>query len=486
MNNELYIIADKKLDWNNYFKFVLFWSLIPMVVEIGALIHSFPDNNGCISFSDLKYLCELIKRNKYAVNDIKDVFLYLDMYLLIFIYLFRNKDGLLTYPQFCELILQTKDIYEPIYRLKISLLYIIFTNKIHSENKYRKMYRQILSRKIRIKEIKEYQRKHDNKYKPLSCTKTIISFLKGYSHPDSYDYQPDDNNNNNNENNSFRSINNNMSFSVTRTLNFRSEKVSPTKNPNIRKLDSKSEKSLKNDKSVKNEVINNENNNYNRLEKNKTSGLLIFNNNKNNNTSNNLKLQLNNLIYYFIKKYKKNIKINNERCEIKYLKMNYCYDIINEIDNYYIEINHKEKSERNIVLNVSTSRLRSNSHFAYSTPMIFNTTYTVASNNNNDNNSLIMDDIPTNKSNIIIPRTPPILKHSKFDFNDDDLNIDKSKDNEVKDNNNNVINEEEEENNNSKENEENNNEKNENLDKIEHPKIKTLPPIKLRCKLSPK
>lgn len=56
-----------------------------MVVEIGALIHSFPDNSGCISLSDLEYLCGLLKRNKYAIDDIKDTFRYLDMYIIIII-----------------------------------------------------------------------------------------------------------------------------------------------------------------------------------------------------------------------------------------------------------------------------------------------------------------------------------------------------------------------------------------------------------------
>lgn len=144
-----------------------------------------PTNTGLISLEDILLLCQMTGRNQLAQNIINTQFDLLDI----------NHDGFLSVSQFCHFIAVTINIWEPLYRLRYSLITKLFPSKEY--------YSRIFERKLNIHEIKEYKISHKGKYKKLSCIKYIQLFLKNESHPDQFDYEPENINTLNNRNNNF-------------------------------------------------------------------------------------------------------------------------------------------------------------------------------------------------------------------------------------------------------------------------------------------
>lgn len=162
------------MEWNDFFQFVIYYSLCPMSSYLYTLLHIRQNYDGLINFDlviELYSLVEAEKEIKFPNN--VEAFHDLDL----------NKDNCINFCQFCKFFDKSFPSCDLFYIFRIKLLAYFFPDS---------KYRTILNRRKKITEIKEYQSKHNDRLPNdnSSCIEVIINSLFD-TNPNRYDYDCD-------------------------------------------------------------------------------------------------------------------------------------------------------------------------------------------------------------------------------------------------------------------------------------------------------
>lgn len=169
----LFLIEECLLDWNDFFQFVLFYGVAPMPAIFYTLFNILPNYDGRITWECIGQLFIYLRRNLAICPEIKQVFSEHDI----------NNDGELSLSQFFNFASTTTALYQPLYDFRITII-----EKIIGSD----MILGILNRKLRISDIKIYQSENSGKFPAEPCLPKIKRLLKGFPHPDYYDYDCED------------------------------------------------------------------------------------------------------------------------------------------------------------------------------------------------------------------------------------------------------------------------------------------------------
>lgn len=159
------------LEWNDFFQFVIFYSLCPMSSYLYTILHIRHSYDGLINFDLIVELYSLVESEK-EIKSCSNIEAFHELDL--------NKDNCINFSQFCKFFDKSYPSCDLFYIFRIKLLAYFFPDV---------KYRTILNRRKNITNIKEYQLKHDDKLPNdnNSCMEMIINSLFN-TNPNRYDY----------------------------------------------------------------------------------------------------------------------------------------------------------------------------------------------------------------------------------------------------------------------------------------------------------
>lgn len=171
------------VNFNEFFQFVIYFSFAPMVSIFYFLLHGLHNIVDQITWEDILKLTSSLETISKVDVAVINLFKKYDM----------NKDGNLSFNQFCNFTSQTQTLWDPLFKFRESLINHIFPDL---------RYRIILIRRERINDINEYLNNNNNKYPPsspfvtqqqqqlgnFSCFSNFINKIKGIPPNWKYDY----------------------------------------------------------------------------------------------------------------------------------------------------------------------------------------------------------------------------------------------------------------------------------------------------------
>lgn len=161
------------LNWNDFFQFVIFYGAAPMPALFYTVLIILPNYEGKITWDCVSQLFIYLRRNLAICPEIKQIFSEHDI----------NNDGEVSLAQFFNFAATTTALYQPFYDFRITLIEkIIGTERLIT----------ILNRKLHISDIKFYQLQNSDKLPPEPCFGKLKRLLKGYPHPDAYNYDSEE------------------------------------------------------------------------------------------------------------------------------------------------------------------------------------------------------------------------------------------------------------------------------------------------------
>lgn len=180
---------DDDFQWNDFFQFVLFFSLAPMpAIAYGIKYHIYlivtliilrESTKNYITFEDITIIT-----NKMRKSDLLDTYVAALFekyaYIMIITILLNRRNHYLSFSQFFPFFDQTYELWEELFSFRMKMLSTFFPNF---------SYRKILTRKRNILYIKQYKVEH-NKFpsSDLTFCDRIISFILNRPNTNRYDY----------------------------------------------------------------------------------------------------------------------------------------------------------------------------------------------------------------------------------------------------------------------------------------------------------
>lgn len=174
------IIDYSMVNFNEFFQFVIYFSLAPMVSIFYFILHAIHNVIDQITWEDILKLTSSLDTINKVDESAVNLFKKYDM----------NKDGFLSFNQFCNFTSQTQVLWDPLFKFRESLVNHVFPDL---------RYRIILLRRERINDINEYLKNHNGKYPPpippttqhlnnFSCFSRLINNIIGIPPNWKYDY----------------------------------------------------------------------------------------------------------------------------------------------------------------------------------------------------------------------------------------------------------------------------------------------------------
>lgn len=157
--------------WNDYFRFVVFFSLSPMVVVFYVIFNTLKGFAGKVTWDDMSEFFILINRSQAICKEIKGIFNEFDI----------DKDHKLSLQQLFNFLFKVSRLFEPLYIFRKKIINYVFGE----ENVI-----IILQRKAKMNSIREYM--HNNgKYPPEPCKLKIKRIIQHKPNPSSFNYSDD-------------------------------------------------------------------------------------------------------------------------------------------------------------------------------------------------------------------------------------------------------------------------------------------------------
>lgn len=133
------------MDYNNFFQFVVFFSFAPMVSVFYFILHGLNNVTDQIAWVDILKITSSLDSTDKVDQSVINLFKKYDM----------NKDGSLSFNQFCNFTAQTVALFDPLFIFREKLVNCVFPDC---------RYRIMLLRREYINDINEYVKSHSNKF----------------------------------------------------------------------------------------------------------------------------------------------------------------------------------------------------------------------------------------------------------------------------------------------------------------------------------